>query len=489
MERFPPTEVEYRGLVRVFTQISSVVYQYLTPDLIPAWVKGAGVRNFVVREPVRALKEVYSPEARSLSGSVYLLASLRSGRERWLASLERFLAEPRGDPTREPELASKFEPGPSNHKEWLDALVQGPTRNPLSSTQVYHRFSSSDETAYAWLRFLQKSNPHFCAFPSAMFIFNDLDQAMCSQDPSLGEYSCKMYRVNGQIARCIKKGKLVVHNNLVTAIEACQQNFIVGLMTIMGKPAWHANAIIIDRGRGTMTRFEPNGGDAHHVLDRQLNKFVARKLSHVVPNGYVAPSGPVDGIQSLLDVDKFDDYDGVRVEGRWDRGWCAAISLMFIQYRLAYAELEVGHVQEMLLAKRPSTLAMELRSYVNAMVQAVGGTCQSATLVDNSKWAIAGLEKQCPQLENLSLSDQAVLDIAATLEAVDPIMARVQNLFVTQAVPLRDLLLFRQTLTRYPDLHLHIPEVLVPAVDWNVYGELTETAEWHRMHVNVVVVP
>jgi hypothetical protein len=161
---------------------------------------------------------------------------------------------------------------------------------------------------------------------------------------------------------------------------------------------------------------------------------------------------------------------------------------MFIHFRLVHPELEVGQVQQLLLAKQPATLAMEVRSYVNAMVQTVSGTCRSATLVDNSAWGIAGLAKQCPQLENLSLSDQTVRDVKATLEAMKPILGRIRNLSVAQAMSLDDLELFRQTVEKHPNLHLYVQEVLVPAADWTAYIELTDSAQWGRMHVNTVTV-
>lgn len=477
MVNFPQTQHGYIGLADVFKQMSNIVYQYLTPDVNPAWIKSARISNFVVMDPVAALGGAYSEEVRSLTGSVYLLDSLRSGRERWSASLTQFLAQPH----QVDKLSSRFDDAPFTFKDKLDSLLQGPTRNPLSRTQVYHRYSSTISWHYPWLRHLQREYPYFCTFPHQFFIFNDLGKMFSpGADPDWGQYF-KSVTHKGEKLYYSKKDSLRVHVNLKKAIKACQQPLMVGIMDILGEPSGHANAIIIDNRRKTLTRFEPHGGVPHPILDAKLGTFADKlQLRYIAPYTY----GPPEGIQSILDVDKFNDYAGDEVAGQMDRGWCQAISLLFIHHRLANPELEVDAVHELMLNKPASTLAMEIRSYTNAMVETVAGTCRDATLFDNNVVGIAGLEKQCQRLGNVLLRGQAASKLERTLIAMSPILGRTRNLSVEGAVSPAGLVLLRQTLEVHPNLHVHVQEGLVPSIEEKANLE----RERGRMHVHRVTV-
>lgn len=164
------------------------------------------------------------------------------------------------------------------------------------------------------------------------------------------------------------------------------KRFIVGNLSILSNPTRHANAIILDTVNHTLTRFEPHGSgkkkSLYNVADlnSKFESFVRGKgrdyglTVYLAPQDFCARVGPQRKGDNLY----YQDFDEP-IEGQKDRGWCAIVALMFIHHRLANPTRNNFSVERMMSNKSEAQLAMEIRSYANAVALNVDPSVQLST--------------------------------------------------------------------------------------------------------------
>jgi len=301
--------------------------------------------NFVLMEDLplqRALAEL------GPNSTVIHLGTLNANRVSWtaqaLAELQK--SDRKRRKTKDKKKTDVESVGGMRQK--LTEALSGSIQNPNVKKQLYHDFKGNEWTTNEWLDFLlflQKEHPRFCPFRGDMFVYDDTTK------------------------------KFDEHPDLFETIQFCniQRRFIVGILHIITANGSHANALIIDRQDGSLSRFEPHGSATRTYtsldLDAHLQDFVHRNedkgLSvYVPPREFCARVGP----QAKADNKQYRDFDERKMDYT-DRGWCAAISLMFIHYRLAHPETSLKDVEEMMSSKSGGQLAFEIRSYANHVVQ------------------------------------------------------------------------------------------------------------------------
>lgn len=361
MRGLPSLIENYARYYAYFKKGSQHVYQELDPELNVSWLAQVGVDQVVIPYVEYNLRH----ELRELPPGLVarhldtLIQMKDSWNEHAVAALQS------GD-----MLAGAV----TGLRAVLDDALSGSIQNPALGPQLYHQFLGNDRFFVPWLRFLQREHPQFCAFEGAMFFYSEGTPEAPTAPFRVGE-NLNFLTEFSQIARQsgtwfqVMNGVLGVNDNLSEAMYKCNQRYLVGIMWIWAE-FHHINAVIIDRLTGTITRFEPNGrhsviGGKH--LDTLFQKFVAdypqRFDKYVAPNDFCALEGP----QSLADREEYHDFEERR-KGVKDRGWCGVISLMFIHYRLAHPEKSDRDVEEMMSSKSGGQLAVEIRSYANAIV-------------------------------------------------------------------------------------------------------------------------
>lgn len=182
---------------------------------------------------------------------------------------------------------------------------------------------------------------------------------------------------------CIAPPACFAHDaTVVNTIRQCTHRFWVGALLIVmrqkfGRFATHLNGIVVDTVANTLTRFEPRGQIDYrewnedktlHVydasdLDTQLSAFAQREFGYryISPLHFCSVQGP------QLHVEKFPDSKQ-RVEGRFDRGWCRPLSLMFLHRRLMNPALTDKEVERTMSEQSGYDLAKEVRAFTNFVI-------------------------------------------------------------------------------------------------------------------------
>ena len=128
------------------------------------------------------------------------------------------------------------------------------------------------------------------------------------------------------------------------------------LLTIdNGKDVCHANAIIIDNKRMTITRFEPHGARTRIYdyvnLEKLLKQVFHEKFSdyiYISPWSYQAYNGP----QTYETLVK-DEY----------AGFCLAWSLRFMHLRAIYRDVSYAKLDKIILMEEIGPLGHQIRAY------------------------------------------------------------------------------------------------------------------------------
>jgi hypothetical protein len=364
---------EYERYYRDLRQAGDNVYQTLELGVDYAWHAGNGMRNFVVMDPEFVWSDVMGQLPLGTVG--FELGALNAGREEWTATCLKELEH--GGSKVEQRLSKRDrqfathgarDPLKDPLKDSLRAALSGGVQNPLTR-QPYHRYSSDilHPFDFQWLRFLQKNYPQFCTFDERMFVYT-------SKPLDNFAYFFPHMRLTSNAAGS-DDTCLYVDDRLLRSLKGCPaaRRFMVGVMHIVTYDDHHANAVIIDTDKRTLTRFDPCGCWPTHYDGRDLDdKFSAfvRDRSEFGIVSYLPPDKfcPVFGPQSKADFKTYHDFEDEHVL-RKDRGWCVPISLMFIHHRLAHPEKSDFQVEQMMSGKGAGQLAMDIRTYTNAIVR------------------------------------------------------------------------------------------------------------------------
>jgi hypothetical protein len=343
---YPSREGNYKHRYDQFKKAAPQVYQALDPMLQLGW-HTTGIHQFVILRPEFNLRQELQPLPAGLV--VFHASSLEDQRDPWTAQALRELEKggynlKRPRPEFEETKIELDELGQMRKK--LEDALASPVQNPAHVLQPYHKVVSDKHFADAWMSFLGGEHPDFCYFKGDMFVYQTTEKT------------------------------LTVAGDLLQALAACdlKHRFFIGTMFLhnTSMDVRHTNAIIIDTHHSTLARFEPNGGsdidfyDADD-LDAQLQAFVDQTRGYGFsqyrpPSRFCAMAGP----QTKSDWDIYFDFDEPRADQK-DRGWCRLFSLMFIHYRLAFPEKSDSDVEKMLSSRSGGQLALEIRSYSNAV--------------------------------------------------------------------------------------------------------------------------
>jgi hypothetical protein len=179
----------------------------------------------------------------------------------------------------------------------------------------------------------------------------------------------------------IKKGLHIV-SDLTDLIELCNERgvrFAVAVLHVkFNATRSHGNALIYDRVKRTLTRFEPHGAVTRSYdsskLDSDLAEFVHSHQS-LFSGGYIAPSSfcPVIGPQTKERLAGFEVKMGevfgrnVKIEAG---GFCSAWAQLFLHKRILHPDATNQEIAEMFNSE-PDVLAREIRAYMAYIVRTV----------------------------------------------------------------------------------------------------------------------
>ena len=181
------------------------------------------------------------------------------------------------------------------------------------------------------------------------------------------------------------KAGLYIHDSVNDMIKECtkrKKRYSIAVMRIVGaKKMRHANAIIYDNVKKTLTRFEPHGASSSRydwvTLDEEFDRYVNKHRdifsSYNRPIDYCPRVGPQTKEQYALYAKR--GYtrlsSGKSVFVRQEAGgFCAAFSLMFLHYKLSYPDKTDSEISDM-MNKEPDMIAKDIRSYMATIVNTI----------------------------------------------------------------------------------------------------------------------
>ena len=234
----------------------------------------------------------------------------------------------------EKELAKEEKEGLVSSRETLEKIING-------DIDGYYKFQGYNEISTAWMMYLQRE---------------------------LGDLVCYL---EGDVS--FVDGKLVMES-LMEEIEKCEQNRVRFSVTILIVNNDHANALVFDHLKKTITLFEPNGHKATaNGLDEALEKLVAKNPDSF--NGYVRPMaycpnyGPQSRASRAFGKKTNGRIFGIPVMIESD-GFCLAWAALFIHKRILYPDQTNQEISEM-FSNDPIVLQREIKSYMASIMREI----------------------------------------------------------------------------------------------------------------------
>lgn len=385
MHKRPRTFEKYASYFATLKQISNNVYQLLEPGVNLAWAHDAGVTMFVIADEDYNLKETLG---RLPPGSLaFHLDTLQNSRSAWseqaIAALQsgpvpKFRKVEADEEKVQGDLSLRLAAASirDEFRDELNDMLGGPIQNPKSTFQLYAMLKTDSESGNPWLNYLYNQHPRFCYFNDAMFLYQPfpVDGTAPAEIPF--DVITRFPNLRQSDVGRIGNLALGVHDGLLSDLDECEQPLMVGNMWIFLNDAQHSNAIVIDREKKTIARFEPLGWAPLEFYDQQNLDELFRDMVRRNPKYFSEYIPPTEfsceyGPQEEADGPQYNDFevDQKKHFGDKNSGWCHLTSLMFLHHVIAHPEKTLKEVESMMSSKPPGQMALELRSYANSIVR------------------------------------------------------------------------------------------------------------------------
>lgn len=287
------------------------------------------------------------------------------------------------------ELSEGYVPVPIDEKsvEPVDILSADdkPSKSNLALLESYlsadHdlalKFRGNYTNQWGWLMWLQDNLPYdtFCVYMNE----SQHGKRLLTMDVR----KKKRHEQDSTYKQVWRKSKMLIDEGFFPAIKECRTNrpnarFVIGLLNLPG----HANALIFDFDKKTITRFEPHGGDPKvpfrpKVIDYNIimdlvkgngtinfkRKMTKEEKEVFLGWRYISPVDycPNLGPQALEGKLK-------KMKSKDEQGYCVPWSMIFMQYRVMNPDLSEEQVARHFEAE-PQEMLNLIRGYASFMLK------------------------------------------------------------------------------------------------------------------------